>query len=136
MEGYLKNVLEMPRRKSPADPGARRVLAELAYDTREKIRECRLAMEYYARLADGAGAHKVPKLRRKIATLRDEYRSGRATVESAESMLDVNSLPAMVLRSYGISPSPAGIPPERWLPTAGYRAIMARRQRLAASGRR
>lgn len=126
----------MPRRKTPADLGARRALAELAHDTREKIRECRLALEYYARLADRAGAHKVPKLQRKIADLREGYRTGRATVETAESMLVEESPRAGLLRSYGINPSPAGIPPEEWLPTSGYRAIMARRQRLAAGGRR
>lgn len=127
----------MPRRKSPADPGARRALAELAHDTREKVRECRLAMEYYARLSENAGqAHQVPKLRRKIASLRDGYRRGRATVETAESMLSEDSPRAGLLRGYGVNPSPAGIPPEEWLPTSGYRAIMARRQRLAAAGRR
>lgn len=126
----------MPRRKSPADPGARRVLAELALDTREKIRECRLAIDWIITKGPASveANTRLFQIADKIAWLRDDYRANRKTVEQADSMLDEDTLPARVLRSYGINPSPAGIPPEKWLPVDGHNALMARRRRLAAAG--
>lgn len=136
VEGYLSKVVQMQRRKTPADPGARRVLAELAQDTREKIRECRLALDWI--ITKGPASVKANtrlfQIADKIGWLRDNYRANRKTVEQAEAMLDETHPAARVLRSYGINPSPAGIPPERWLPDDGFRALMARRQRLAAGG--
>src|SRR4051794_36647892 len=76
LEGYLKNVLEMPRRKTPADPGARRVLAELALDTREKIRECRLAIDWIITKGPASveANTRLFQIADKIDWLRDDYR--------------------------------------------------------------
>lgn len=126
----------MGRRRSPADPGARRVLVELAQDTREKIREHRLAIEYYRGLFNDnfRGVLEIKELRKKIRELRRFYRQNRETVEMAEYSQFGDSPQARVLRSYGIRASSKGIPPEEWLNTFGYDAIMARRKRLAAAG--
>lgn len=133
----MSKVLKMGRRRSPSDPGARGVLVELAQDTREKIRECRLAMEYYASVyGPAAAAPSVRDLRRKIAELRRNYRSGRETIETAEAMQGPECAQGRVLAKYGINPSSKGIPPEEWLNHRGYMAVMARRERLSGTAGR
>jgi hypothetical protein len=128
----LGKVVRIEVRKWPADAGARRVLAELAQDTREKVRECRLAIDYYQNLPDGAGEFAMVKLYERIAELYTHYQDGRNTVAEADTIGD--SLQARVMRQYGIELAPPkGLPPEKLLRHVDYERVMARRQRIAAA---
>jgi hypothetical protein len=107
----LTNVVEMRRRKCPADPDARRQLAELALEMRANIREARAALKLAIAARPAREAEFRTFFRDKTDEYRLSYQRARQTFEMtdgfAEKMLERYLRRARLLHGEDFEPRPA-----------------------------